>query len=159
MIRVEPEWLGADECARLIELAQRERHHADFSSPQCGWSVALPVAYEAREHVLGLIHPHTLETLRLHCMGPGQYHGVHRDSEQLVEGRWVPNHTPHRVIGAIVYLSEGFAGGQLIFDDLGMVVTAKLGLAVTFGARVTHQTTPVESGLRYALTAWGTRSP
>jgi hypothetical protein len=49
----------------------------------------------------------------------------------------------------MVYLNEGFAGGETAFLD--RVVTPRTGRALIFRHELPHEGRPVERGLKYAL--------
>jgi 2OG-Fe(II) oxygenase superfamily len=87
--------------------------------------------------------------------------GVHADNcRRDAKGEWAPNHTPNRDVTAIYYLSEGFVGGELVLPQWGLSIKPRPGLLVTFPSdgRHMHQVDRVESGERYTLTVWMTRS-
>ena len=91
----------------------------------------------------------------------GSQMGPHADNcRRNAKGEWVPNHTPNRDVTAIFYLRDGFVGGELAFPELGLAIKPRRGLLVTFpsdGAHM-HQVDRVESGERYTLTVWMTKS-
>ena len=154
-IRVLPEYATAGLCNALALLLKPERSDTIHQKADYGWSVPLPFESGAGYTIRELLQPYTLETLRVCHMAVGQFHVPHRDRERWDGTAWVPNHTPNRWNAALIYLNEDIEGGQLVFDDFGLIVTPKIGLAVVFPATVTHHVTPVTSGVRLSLAAWG----
>jgi hypothetical protein len=92
-------------------------------------------------------------------MRAGDLHGLHSDSERLVEGGWVPNHTGWRSYSAIVYLNDGgadFSGGVLSFPGHGETVVPRAGRMVGFpsGHEYLHAVSEVTAGRRYTVAVW-----
>jgi hypothetical protein len=94
--------------------------------------------------------PCTLEALRLSIMPPGHFHPPHPDSERLIGGAWLPNHTPQRKNAELLYLNGDFDDGELCFPDLGVTIKPRAGLAVVFPSTATHSVNTVTAGMRYA---------
>ena len=113
---------------------------------------------------LGAGHPLYIEYTLLSAMSAGDRHVMHADREmQRSDGRWVPNHTPHREYTGIVYLNSmgsHFTGGMLSFGELGEEIMPLAGRLVAFGCdrRYRHEVTPVSAGTRYSLACWLTSS-
>lgn len=84
---------------------------------------------------------------------PGGRHTLHADAVKL-DG--VPNHTPHRIASAMLYLSNGFSGGVLRFPRLGEEIVPTPGLLVGFltGLDHQHEVTEVAGGDRDAVAFW-----
>jgi hypothetical protein len=53
-----------------------------------------------------------VESCFVACISSGDSHIAHADNERREEGRWVPNHTPQRDYTGLVYLNDGFTGGD-----------------------------------------------
>jgi len=51
----------------------------------------------------------------------------------------------------MVYLNEGFAGGETAFHDLGQKVAPRTGMALLFQHRTYHEGCEVTSGVKYVL--------
>lgn len=104
------------------------------------------------------LHPETALIARLN---DGQGHIAHADNEQLVNGRWVANHTPHRDYVGLLYLNSDFTGGELRFpgNPVESPVRPEEGLYVSFPCTrdFLHEVTEVERGRRYTLAVWFTR--
>jgi hypothetical protein len=102
------------------------------------------------------------ETAILAAIGVGGRHPRHADNRRLDEdGRWVPNHTPHRDLSALFYLNDAFEGGELVFETQSAEVRPRAGLFVAFPSdeRFVHEVLPVTAGRRYSLALWFTRQP
>jgi hypothetical protein len=99
------------------------------------------------------------EAALLALLREGQQHARHADREKLVDGMWVPNHTPHRCAASIVYLNDVRQGGELFFERNGtQPITPKTGLYVGFPAsrEFVHGVHAVQSNARYSLAIWFT---
>ena len=97
---------------------------------------------------------------------PGDGHTRHADNRRYDETsqKWVPNHTPQRVITAGIYLNHcgnDFTGGELVFPALDKKVPALPGLLVVYPSdeRFEHEVPPVLSGARYSILLWFTDDP
>ena len=56
--------------------------------------------------------------------------------------------------GVAIYLNNDFEGGELIYPDLGLSITPKLGSMVIHDASLKHQVFPVVKGQRYSITTF-----
>jgi hypothetical protein len=102
-------------------------------------------------------HP---DTVILAAMGAGGHHSRHVDNCRLNEqGDWVANHTPHRDISAIYYLSDEFDGGGIFFERAQLTVKPRQGLLLAFPSDADHvqEVLSVRSGVRYTMPIWFTR--
>ena len=98
------------------------------------------------------------------------------DAEQLVSVQCscpdvvvVPNHTPWRDYSALLYLSDGHAGGDIVFgagpNAYGRIFRKELhptrGLLAVFPSNELyfHHTTTVTTGVRYSMNSWFTTDP
>lgn len=63
-----------------------------------------------------------------------------------------------RDLSILVYLNEGFEGGEIDFPNFGMKLAPKRGMLIAFPSdpRYVHAARPVTSGVRYALVSWAT---
>lgn len=91
----------------------------------------------------------------------GGLHVLHADS-CLLDGS--PNHTPHRVASAVLYLSEAgadFWGGELGFPDRELKIVPRPGRLVAFESTLAnqHYVSRVSGGVRDALAFWFTHDP
>jgi hypothetical protein len=179
--------LTADECA-MLRRAYDDNIEKSEDDDYSGWPVlrlrhfvaevrevvgkcvgeAVRAAFSMQEYRLGVsgeympaaaaLYP---ETIILTAMGSGGHHIAHADNVRRdVDGRWIPNHTPHRTHTAMVYLSRkgrDFSGGELCFPEAGVTVVQREGMMVVFpsdGDHV-HEVLRVGEGSgRYALSIW-----
>jgi predicted 2-oxoglutarate/Fe(II)-dependent dioxygenase YbiX len=96
----------------------------------------------------------------------GDGHVRHADNRRYdkATNKWIPNHTPQRVITCGVYLNRcgsDFTGGELVFPALGKSIAPNPGLFVAYPSdeRFEHEVPPVLSGARYSLLLWFTDDP
>ena len=103
-------------------------------------------------HLPGLDPDYVAYTVML----AGASHTLHADAVKDAAG--TPNHTPHRVATAMLYLGgpADFAGGQILFPGLGVAVEPRPGTLVAFLCdwRHRHQVERVTRGERHALALW-----
>ena len=103
------------------------------------------------------VHP---ETVFLACLAPGGRHPRHADNcREEPDGSWVPNHTPQRDVSALYYLNDDFEGGEIVFEQHGLIVKPRAGLLVIFPSdrHHVHEVFPVVGGKRYSVQTWFTR--
>ena len=145
---------------RVFELRAHESKEQDFSGqPVLRW----PQFEEAGEYVCKCwaaaenYTGHRIETTILTRMGPGGWHEQHAANCRRDEaGKWVPNHTPQRTHTAIVYLNDGFDGGELYFPQQDIDVWPKAGQIVIFSSDGEHEhgVRRMLCGERYSLAMW-----
>lgn len=92
------------------------------------------------------------ERIRLYRYEPGQQFDWH------VDGTYVPDEGSESVLTFMVYLNDGFTGGETIFGTQDgpeyhetMVIEPEEGTALLFFHRVLHRGAPVKKGLKYVL--------
>lgn len=85
----------------------------------------------------------------------GEYR-PHSDSENWDDAARVWRRTIDRDFSILIYLNEGFAGGEIVFPNFGLRLAPKRGLLIAFpsDARYLHTAYPVTAGTRYALVSW-----
>jgi hypothetical protein len=85
-------------------------------------------------------------------------HDWHYDSCRHEDGRWVPNHTPWRVLSMSVALSDpkDYEGGAIAFKDPEESHRLRPGEGVVFTSnhRNHHKVDAVSKGRRYVLLLW-----
>lgn len=85
------------------------------------------------------------ERFRCYRYAPGQRFAPHFDGAFRRDLREVSQLT------LMVYLNEGFGGGETEFHDLGHKVVPRTGMALVFAHRVLHEGRAVTSGVKYVL--------
>lgn len=86
------------------------------------------------------------ERFRYYRYGPGQKFRPHFD------GAFVRSATEKSLLTFMVYLNDGFAGGETKFDtDRRRVIVPQAGVALVFWHAQLHEGAPVESGRKYVL--------
>lgn len=83
------------------------------------------------------------ELFRFYKYGAGQRFKKHRD------GRFERNPKEASRITVLVYLNQGFTGGETAFEEV--VLAPATGTAVCFFHELRHEGRPVESGIKYVL--------
>jgi hypothetical protein len=85
------------------------------------------------------------ERLRCYRYGPGQRFAPHYD------GAYFRSETERSLLTFLVYLNEGFSGGDTAFLDFHESVRPKTGRALLFQHAILHEGCAVESGVKYAV--------
>lgn len=111
-------------------LAQRMYQRALHSIPESSRGMALVGANER---------------LRCYRYSKGQYFRPHYD------GSFRRNDQERSLLTFIIYLNEGFEGGQTNFPELDKIIEPRPGLALLFQHHVLHEGVEVTKGLKYAV--------
>lgn len=91
---------------------------------------------------------------------PGQEYKLHLDT--------IPGAANQRIWTALLYLNEGYGGGETVFPDLGIAVEGGAGDALLFRSlddhgrpdtRSCHAGTPVTRGTKWLATRWIRQGP
>jgi prolyl 4-hydroxylase len=86
------------------------------------------------------------ERLRFYRYSPGQHFAWHRD------GAYQNDHGHRSQLTLMVYLNDGFQGGETEFDvGERLAVRPRRGMALVFSHPVRHQGAAVKSGRKYVL--------
>ena len=85
------------------------------------------------------------ERLRCYRYRPGQRFGPHYD------GSFHRSDHERSLLTFMVYLNEGFTGGETAFLDLGVAIAPRPGLALLFQHPVLHEGCEVTAGIKYAV--------
>ena len=67
------------------------------------------------------------------------------------DGAYVRNERERSEITVLLYLSDGFVGGDTLFHDLDLRVVPKAGTALLFEHRILHEGCAVLAGRKYVL--------
>ena len=84
-------------------------------------------------------------------------HRAYAARRQFGAGRR-PNATAHRSFSSIIYLNDGYEGGETYFPGFGMRIKPEPGLMVLFGSgpEYVHGVTKMRSGRRSTYAGWFT---
>jgi prolyl 4-hydroxylase len=85
------------------------------------------------------------ERFRCYRYEPGQRFAPHFD------GSFARSETERSLLTLMVYLNEGFAGGDTAFHDFGVAARPRTGMALLFQHQLLHEGCVIESGVKYAL--------
>jgi predicted 2-oxoglutarate/Fe(II)-dependent dioxygenase YbiX len=85
------------------------------------------------------------ERFRCYRYEPGQRFAPHYD------GAFRRSADEESQLTLMVYLNEGFAGGDTAFHDFGVSVRPRTGMALLFQHRLLHEGCVLERGVKYAL--------
>jgi hypothetical protein len=85
------------------------------------------------------------ERFRCYRYTPGQRFALHYD------GSFVRNRDELSLLTFIIYLNDGFAGGETAFPEQDRCITPKTGTALFFQHRLLHEGCAVRSGVKYVL--------
>ncbi|WP_247218000.1 2OG-Fe(II) oxygenase [Synechococcus sp. C9] len=125
------------------------------STNQLLMACLLPVQkFLHRTYGIGFYDMESISILRYQ---PGQFYQRHVDNVLLNSRRMeIAQGIPTRDVGIVGYLNEDFTGGETYFDRQGVTVKPQQGAVVVFPAYYTHphQSLPVQSGVKYAMTTW-----
>jgi hypothetical protein len=166
-----------DDCRLLMTMYDRQVHLAtirdqtghpvvyweQFRDAPGGAEIVPRLVKECLGNILSqlqLADPLYPETVILAAIGAGGRHGRHADNcRQNEQGDWVANHTPQRAVSAIYYLNDKFEGGEIVFEQVPLVVKPRRGLLLAFpsDAAHLHEVLPVRCGVRYTMPIWFTK--
>ena len=159
-----PEFLTPDECVELIAFTEAIGYEAapittasgfemrpdirnnarvivdDAERAEALWErcrVEIPVFLKGRQ-AIGLN-----ERFRFYRYDPGERFALHRDGAYRRENGEVS------LLTFMVYLSEGFEGGETVIE--GLPITPKLGMALIFEHQLVHEGAAVTRGRKYVL--------
>lgn len=105
-----------------------------------GWEAELKDAAEAFTHRAWKIAAPNRSRMTASCLRRGMALGSHRDTNY--------GDTP-RLATVVVYVSDGYRGGDLVFPDLGARFCPRKGDVLIFFAEHAHSVEKVRTGARY----------
>ncbi len=85
------------------------------------------------------------ERFRCYRYEPGQRFAPHYD------GSFARSSTERSLLTLMVYLNEGFVGGDTAFHDFGVAARPRTGMALLFQHMLLHEGCIIETGVKYAL--------
>lgn len=159
-------FLDPDTCRDLASapMSPPPGRHDVNAAPLYGTEVAVSLGTRISEVLAdfySITDPLVCDYLAASQSLPGMGHVEHADA---VTPAGDPNHTPWRLVTAMLYLNThgaDFTGGELVFPRLNQSVYPVAGRLVGFrcDAVHTHSVPAVESGTRRAVAAWFTTDP
>ncbi|MEM9233863.1 MAG: 2OG-Fe(II) oxygenase [Pseudomonadota bacterium] len=80
----------------------------------------------------------------------------HADADVFDPEKRTWTRTENRDLSLLIYLNEGFEGGEIQFPNFGLSLPPRRGLLVAFPSdgRYVHAARPVTRGVKYALVTW-----
>lgn len=90
--------------------------------------------------VTGIFQP-----LRIYRYEVGQHFGLHQDQSYIGEGG------TQSLLTLMVYLNEGFSGGETDFPEQEQTIIPKTGTALLFQHKLLHAGRSVTEGIKYVL--------
>ncbi|MEN9683085.1 MAG: hypothetical protein RIQ99_1782 [Pseudomonadota bacterium] len=172
-VRLHQRLLTPDECAHIALSAQELLEPSQVVDPATGQMIAHPIrtsdaavigptreslpmqALQRRIAAFARLPVDNGESLTVLRYRPGQQYRQHLDT--------LPHTTNQRVATVIIYLNEGYAGGQTRFSESGLTVAGQGGDALYF-ANVddqgrpdplsAHAGLPVDAGVKWVATRW-----
>ncbi|GAB7555250.1 hypothetical protein NRB_47650 [Novosphingobium sp. 11B] len=172
------QFLSPEECAHVAMSAQDLLEPSVVADPRTGRSIPHPV----RTSSAAILGP-TRETLPLQAILQRIASVTQTDIAQgeplsvlhYMNGQEYREHLdvlPHeqnqRILTAILYLNEGYAGGETRFPEQGLSIRGRGGDLIVFcnllpdrspDVRSRHCGTPVTQGVKWAATRWIRQSP
>jgi 2OG-Fe(II) oxygenase superfamily len=163
-----------DDCLAVIAAYQRSREsHAEivgdpFFDRRVMWIGSFPDAENPARRILQRwrrratlvasilagrpMYSDTIQVVRW----DGQAMPPHRDHCHL-DG--TPNPSPWRELAGIIYLNGGYAGGRLVFPEIGQSYAPVSGALLLFSGALLHGVEAAAGAPRYTSPAWFTRDP
>ncbi len=152
--------VDADICAEYIAEAHRvgwvpsdiTRLNPLFSRAQVRISVDIACLFQAiRSAIPARLDDKDAFSLvaeRTSCLryGPGQFFGPHTDHPFATEdGCGVT------LLSLVLYLNDGYSGGETIFPDLGLTISPEVGQVLLFDPNLRHESAPICTGEKYVI--------
>jgi len=142
--------------ARFLYQDEHGREAAFMDSVRARCSTAVNTLFRSRD----TLYP---EFTLLQANRPSDGHCRHADNSKYdaATSRWIPNHTPQRVVSVCIYLNRSkydFLGGDLVFPTLPLTISPDAGLFVAFPSNESyeHEVSTIRSGIRYSILMWFT---
>lgn len=128
-----------------VELELRNNARVMFDDPTLAARLFDRVRSCLPDSMCGLDVAGANERMRCYRYHPGQQFRAHYD------GAFVRDTRERSLLTFMVYLNEGFEGGETRFLDLGEAAVPRTGRALLFQHRLLHEGATVTRGVKYAL--------
>lgn len=128
-----------------VDLSVRNNTRVMWDSPEEAQSLLVAIDAGVPRRLSGLARVGANPRLRLYRYGPGEKHSAHWDTVVEFE------RGAKSLLTLVIYLNDGFEGGETEFSQLGARVTPRRGRALLFQHRVLHTATSVRAGEKLVL--------
>ena len=129
----------------VVDLGTRNNTRAMFSDPELASLLYARVVDRLPQAISGRRVVGANELLRCYRYAEGQRFAPHYD------GAFARNAQERSKLTFIVYLNEGFGGGETAMLDLDQVIVPRTGRALLFQHAILHEGCAVTSGVKYAV--------
>jgi prolyl 4-hydroxylase len=129
----------------LIDTETRNNSRVMFDDPALAAQLYERILPHVPAEVLGMRVASANERLRCYKYGPGQWFKPHYD------GAFHRSDSERSLYTFMVYLNEGFAGGDTSFLDLRVDVRPKTGRALLFQHPILHEGCEVTRGVKFVV--------
>lgn len=138
---------------------RESERRSDYINPKSlSMDIGGLVAHAIREMVapFARIEPEWAEAPEILRYPVGGEFLPHADADVFDPQKKVWNRTENRDYSLLIYLNEGFEGGEIQFPNFGLSLAPRRGLLVGFPSdgRYVHAARPVTRGVKYALVTW-----
>lgn len=128
-----------------LDLAVRNNTRVMWDSYDEAQALLARIEERIPRRILGMKRVGANPRLRLYRYGSGEKHGSHWDTVVEFE------RGAKSLLTLVIYLNDGFVGGETDFNELGVRVTPRRGRALVFQHRVLHTATTVREGEKFVL--------
>lgn len=129
----------------VVDTGTRNNSRVMFDDPDLAALLYDRVRAHVPEEAMGMRAVSANERLRCYKYEPGQWFKPHHD------GAFVRSRAERSLYTYMVYLNEGFEGGETSFLDLRVDVQPKIGRALLFQHHLLHEGCEVRRGVKYAV--------
>lgn len=130
---------------QIVDLAKRRTQVVEWMARAC------------KEHLPGHVEPQWFENPQMLRYGPGGKYAMHSDADNFCPEQRRFYRFIDRDFSMLIYLNDDYVGGGLKFNGLNFSYQPKAGDLLIFPSNhiFSHESTPIESGTKYALVSWG----
>ena len=173
-----PSFLSADECAYLVGLAQPTLQPSVVVHPQTGQFMRDPIRRSSATSFPFIAEPPALHAINRRIARatgtayeqgePTQVLAYDRHEEYKSHSDALAGENNQRILTFLVYLNDGYEGGETHFDAANLSFKGKVGDALLFrnvdaagqaDRLAIHSGRPVLSGRKYLLSKWIRQRP
>ena len=129
----------------VVDTETRNNSRVMFDDPELGALLFERVRAHAPEEAMGMRLTGANERLRCYKYEPGQWFKPHYD------GAFHRSNAERSLYTFMVYLNEGFEGGETSFLDLKVDIQPRIGRALLFQHHLLHEGCEVRRGVKYAV--------